>query len=108
MNRIQLALVAAYVAAGSVGAAYLAAIAFFVLNKSVPRNIAFDTWLRYWGAYSADPVQGPRLLLAAAIAAFIVGAAPVLAFVATGRSGRSLHGDARWASTAEIRRAGLL
>lgn len=108
MSLRRVALAAACIAVGIIVAAYIAGIAFFVLGKAMPRGIGLDTWLRYWEAYSGDPVQRHRLLLAAAIAVAFVFAAPLLAVAAMTRSGRSLHGDARWASAAEIRKAGLL
>ena len=108
MNRRHLALVAAWLVVGAVAAAYIAGAAFYILNKTVPSGISFDTWLRYWDAYSDDPQQRRHLLRAAAIAGAAVVAAPLLAIAAMNRSSRSLHGDARWANAAEIREAGLL
>lgn len=108
MNRVQIALVAAFVLLGAVGAAYIAGCAYFLISKAMPAHIEIDTWLRYWDAYSYDPIQRKRLLIAAAVSAIVVFVAPVIAIVAISKKDRSLHGDARWATHAEIRRAGLL
>lgn len=88
--------------------AYLAGYLFFLINKTIPHDIAFDTWLRYWNAYSDHPVQGKRLLITGIAAPTITIVLPlVFHFSHRGRP-RPLHGDARWATTAEIKQAGLL
>lgn len=108
MNRVQIAFVAAILVLGAVAAAYIAGCAFFLISKAMPVHIEIETWLRFWDAYSDDPIQRKRLLTAAAISVAIVFVVPAIAIAALSRKGRSLHGDARWATHAEIRRAGLL
>jgi type IV secretion system protein VirD4 len=109
MMVIKLILIVALSIAITLAGCYLAGAAYFVLSKSIPTDLAYGTWLRYWLAYRSNPVQRTRLLLAAAFAAGTVASAAVLLIVAAfkGKSA-SLHGDARWATTAEIRKAGLL
>ena len=108
MNRVQIAFVAALLLLGAVAAAYIAGWAYFIISKAMPAHIEIDTWLRYWDAYSDDQIQRKRLLTAAGISAIVVFVAPAIAIAALSQKGRSLHGDARWATRAEIRRAGLL
>lgn len=108
MSRLQVALVVAYILLGAIAAAYIAGAAYFIASKAIPRHIEIDTWLRYWDAYSDDPIQRKRLLIAAVGALLIVLGIPLFAIAAMARNGRSLHGDARWASHGEIRKAGLL
>lgn len=108
MTRAQIIFGAICLVAGTVAAFYLAGWLYFIVSKAAPVGIGMDTWLRYWDAYSGDAIQRRRLLLAMALALAAVVAIPLIAFVSQSRTGRSLHGDARWATRAEIRRAGLL
>ena len=98
----------AFLTVAIVASAYLAGYLFFLTNKTIPHDIAFDTWLRYWNAYSGHPVQGKRLLISGIAAPALTIILPlVFHFSHRGRP-RPLHGDARWATAAEIRQAGLL
>lgn len=108
MSRTRFVLALLYLVAGALAATYLAAFFYFVLCKAMPHNIGFDTWLRYWDAYGEVALQRKRLLTAAAAAAMVVFGIPAVAIITLARTGRSLHGDARWATHAEIRKAGLL
>lgn len=108
MNRMRFALAGAYLLIGAIAAAYLAGCLYFILSKAMPNNIELDTWWRYWDAYAADAAQRKRLLTAAVLAAGVVFLIPLAAMFTLVQSGRSLHGDARWATRAEIRKAGLL
>ena len=108
MNRAQFVVIAAYIPLGALAATYIAGGAYFLISKAMPHHIEIDTWLRYWNAYSGDPIQRKRLLIAAAVSAVLVIGGPLMAIAALARNHRSLHGDARWATHAEIRKAGLL
>jgi len=101
-------IVIAYVLAAAVGTCYLAAGIFFLLNKTVPHVIEFDTWYRYWGLYGSDGLQGKRLVHSALAALGIAYLAPLVMVASSLHRRRSLHGDARWATDAEIRKADLL
>ncbi|MDQ1829837.1 hypothetical protein [Massilia scottii] len=104
-----IAVVLVYIIVGFFAAQYIAGGAYFIVNKTMPADIAIDTWMRYWEAYGDDPVQHKKLMMAAGIAAIVVYVAPLLlVLLATRGQSRSLHGDARWASASEIRKAGLL
>jgi type IV secretion system protein VirD4 len=108
MTRAQILFCAIYLVAGTVAACCLAGWLYFVLSKAAPAATGVDTWLRYWDAYSTDGSQRKRLLFAMALALAAVFVIPVIALASRSRAGRSLHGDARWATRAEIRKAGLL
>ena len=108
MTRAQIIFGAVYLVAGTVAACYLAGWLYFILNKVAPTGIDIDTWLRYWDAYSGDPTQRKRMLIAMAFALAAVFVIPLIALASQARAGRSLHGDARWATRADIRKAGLL
>lgn len=109
MSRTKIAtIMVAYLAVGAIAACYIAGCAYFVASKAIPHDISINTWYRYWDAYSHDPVQRKRLQIAASAAGLIVVGAPLTVLVALAREKRSLHGDARWASHTEIRKAGLL
>lgn len=108
MRRAQIIFGVVYLVVGTAAACYLAGWLYFVLSKAAPVGIGVDTWLRYWDGYSGEAVQRKRLLLAMALALAAVFLIPLIALASQARAGRSLHGDARWASRAEIRKAGLL
>jgi len=88
-------------------AVYLSAVIFLLLNKANPRQAEFDSIVRYWHLY-ADDAQLRKKLLASMV---VSGVALLIvlpgAFIAAARPRRALHGDARFASPAEVARAGL-
>lgn len=88
--------------------ACLAGQLYFLLNKILPQEFSLDTWYRYWLAYHGHPRQHDRLLTAAIAAPLLVFGLPLAACISHAKPARSLHGDARWARTSEIRQAGLL
>jgi type IV secretion system protein VirD4 len=98
---------ATYLALAACMAPYLAGAIYFVSNKRMPIHIGWNTWVNYWSIYHLDALQHPRLVLSAALALIIVLVLPVVATFASLGKRRSLHGDARWANDAEIRKAGL-
>lgn len=88
--------------------AYLAGCAYYLLHRTVPRHVGLDTWYRFWLAWASEPAERRRLIAAALIGAGTVLLIPLWLLIERNRSRSSLHGDARWASSAEIREAGLL
>lgn len=111
MNGKTVAIVVAvlvYITLGFFAAEYIAGGAYFLVNKTMPADITTDTWLRYWSAYADDPVQHKRLQLSAIVAGILVYVVPLFIVAAARGQTRSLHGDARWATAGEIRKAGLL
>ncbi|ESQ79280.1 type IV secretory system conjugative DNA transfer family protein [Asticcacaulis sp. YBE204] len=100
--------IAVYVLAGIPATLWLAGAAFFAFHKTWPENITLSTWPDYWRAYGeATPQRKPlQVSILAAIGAVYVVPGFVLAEVLSGPK-RALHGSARFAATAEIRKAGL-
>ncbi len=88
-------------------AVYLAGVLFLILNKANPAQARFASIVAYWNLYADDSRLRKKLLIA--IAASGTGLLIVLpaALVAAARPRRALHGDARFASAAEVGRAGL-
>jgi len=91
----------------SAAAVYLSAVIFLLLNKVHPRHAQFDSIAVYWEAYADDPKR--RRQLVASVAASGVALLLVLPFslIVAARKPRPLHGDARFATAAEVQRAGL-
>jgi type IV secretion system protein VirD4 len=91
----------------SCAVSYVSAALFLLLSKADPRQATLTSVFDYWHWYSADPMLRKKLI--ASISASGVGLLIVLpAAAAAARRGRALHGDARFASLAEVRNAGLL
>lgn len=88
-------------------AVYLSGVLFLVLNKADPRQAQFASILDYWPLYADDARLRRRLQLAIGVAG--VGLLVLLpaSLVVAAQPRRALHGDARFASEAEVRRAGL-
>jgi type IV secretion system protein VirD4 len=89
-------------------ALYLSAVLFLVLNKADPRQARFTSIAHYWQLYADDPALRKKLLASMGLCG--IGLLVVLpaALVAAARPRRALHGNARFASLAEVRGAGLL
>jgi type IV secretion system protein VirD4 len=89
-------------------AVYLAGALFLVLNKANPGQARLGSIVHYWHKYADD--AGLRKKLIGSIAASALGLLVVLpgALWAASRQRRSLHGDARFANTGEVARAGLI
>ncbi|MBN9202994.1 type IV secretory system conjugative DNA transfer family protein [Methylibium petroleiphilum] len=88
-------------------AVYLSGVLFLVLNKANPKQAQFTSIVRYWDLYADDAQLRKKLQLA--IGASGIGLLILLpaGLVAAARPRRALHGDARFASPAEVDRAGL-
>ena len=85
---------------------YLSGALFLVLNKANPTQARFGSIVRYWQLYAQDPPLRKKLIAAIAISSGLQVVLPV-ALVAATRPRRRLHGDARFATTAEVARSGL-
>jgi type IV secretion system protein VirD4 len=98
--------VAGYIAL-ALAAFYLAGVLFLVLNKADPRQAHFASIVHYWDLYAGDAQLRGKLQLAIGVSG--VGLLVLLpaGLVAAARPRRALHGDARFASPAEVDRAGL-
>ena len=87
-----------------VAVAYLGAYFFLLFLKLAPTQASPLTLPRYAYYYWGNPAVRSRLIGAGALALAIVGG---MALIAVLPKRRSLHGDARWATARQIRRAGL-
>jgi type IV secretion system protein VirD4 len=86
---------------------YLSAVLFLVLNKADPRQARFTSIGHYWTLYADDPRLRKSLIASMLVSG--VGLLIVLpaALISAARPRRALHGDARFATAAEVERAGL-
>jgi len=90
------------------GALYLSGALFLVLCRANPAQARIDSVFLYWRLYGDDTILRKKLQVAIAVSCggMLIGL-PV-ALVAASRTRRSLHGDARFATAAEVERSGLL
>jgi type IV secretion system protein VirD4 len=88
-------------------AVYLAGVLFLVLNKANPKQAQFASIVHYWDLYADDPQLRKKLQLAIGVSGIGLLILLPAGLVAAARPRRALHGDARFASPAEIDRAGL-
>jgi type IV secretion system protein VirD4 len=100
-----------FACAGLVGlacsAVYLSAVVFLLLNKADPKQARFTSIAHYWQLYAEDAALRKKLLVSMGLCG--IGLVVVLpaALVAAARPRRALHGDARFATAAEVSRASL-
>jgi type IV secretion system protein VirD4 len=88
-------------------AVYLAGVLFLVLNKANPQQATWGSIVHYWQLYADDAALRSKLLVAMVMSGVALLIALPGALVAAVRPRRALHGDARFATAAEIARAGL-
>ena len=88
-------------------AVYLAGVLFLVLNKANPKQAQFASIVQYWSLYADDAQLRKKLQLAIGVSGIGLLILLPAGLVAAARPRRALHGDARFASPAEIDRAGL-
>lgn len=89
-------------------AMYLSGVLFLLLNKANPAQARLASVVRYWQLYADVPPLRKKLQLAIGVPAGALLVALPLAMLLSGRRPRSLHGDARFATAAEVQRSGLL
>lgn len=94
-------------AALACAAVYLAGVLFLVLNKANPKQAQFASIVHYWGLYADDAQLRKKLQLAIGVSGIGLLILLPAGLVAAARPRRALHGDARFASPAEVDRAGL-
>lgn len=98
---------AAFYIALCCAAVYLAGVVFLLLNKADPRQAHFTSIAQYWDLYADDARLRKKLELAIGVAGFGLLVLLPGVLVAAARPRRALHGDARFANTSEVDRAGL-
>lgn len=88
-------------------AVYLSGALFLVLNKANPKQAQFASIVHYWDLYADDAQLRKKLQLAIGVSGIGLLILLPAGLVAAARPRRALHGDARFASPAEVDRAGL-
>jgi type IV secretion system protein VirD4 len=89
-------------------AVYVAGVLFLLINKADPRQAGWGSIVSYWRLYADDAVLRQRLLASITLSGLgLLVIFPGVLFAAA-RPRRALHGDARFASAAEVARAGLI
>ncbi|MFG6433017.1 type IV secretory system conjugative DNA transfer family protein [Roseateles sp. LYH14W] len=88
-------------------AVYLAGVIFLLLNKANPAQARFPSIVSYWRLYADDPPLRKKLQIAIGAASGGMLILLPAALVTAARQRRPLHGDARFATPAEVSRAGL-
>ena len=92
----------------SFAAIYLAGVLFLALNKANPRQAQWTSIAHYWQLYADDAALRKKLVASMAVSGLgLLVLLPGALFVAA-RPRRALYGDARFANTTEITRAGLI
>jgi len=94
-----------FVALGYAGY-YLAGVLFLIFNKANPTQARPGSIVRYWHFYADDTGQRKKLVAAIALPCVLQVVLPA-ALIAAARPRRRLHGDARFASPAEVAASGL-
>jgi len=89
---------------------YLAGILYYLANKTNPfPEVNLTTWGYYWDLYAHNvPAQKKKLQGALIAALFITFVLPALVIASLFNKKQSLHGDARFATTKEIQKSGLM
>ncbi|MGL4576756.1 MAG: type IV secretory system conjugative DNA transfer family protein, partial [Burkholderiaceae bacterium] len=101
-------LVLLWLGAGAWALRFVAGGLYLAVHKTDPRQVEASTWSEYWASYQDDPKEKKRLQVSMGLAGFgLFGLPLILILIALSKS-RSLHGDARWATHAEVKQAGLL
>lgn len=110
MNRkalfIALAIVA-YCTAAFFAACWVAGNAYFILNKTWPDGVTVHTWRMYWDMYANVPLQRKFLKLSALVAGILLYGVPFVIAASVVTKVRDMYGKARFATSAEIQKAGL-
>ncbi|MGM9484894.1 type IV secretory system conjugative DNA transfer family protein [Roseateles sp. NT4] len=88
-------------------AIYMSGVLFLLLNKANPSQAYFASITSYWQLYSGDPPLRRKLLVAIGTSGACLLVLLPAGLVAAARQRRPLHGDARFATAAEVTRAGL-
>lgn len=88
------------------GAMTVAGATFLMLNRANPLQARPGSIAAYWQHYAGRPAQRSRLVASSGFAALLLLVVTGCAWAAA-RPKRQLHGDARFATPAEVSRAGL-
>lgn len=101
-------LVGAAYTATALAASYLSGVSFLVLNKANPAQAGLFSINQYWRWYSDDPLLRKKLVVSIGASAGVMPTVLTGALIAATRPHRRLHGDARFATPAEVAASGLI
>ena len=87
---------------------YVSAVLFLLLHHVDSRQAELDSIVRYWDLYKGNARLRKEMVGSMLLSALAFGVALPAATIAAFRRSRPLHGAARFATSAEIARAGLL
>jgi len=94
----------------TVGIVWLAGFFFILFCKANPfgaKKVNFSTWWTYWHYYKGVHVIAKRLIVSGIVSVVICYGTLIALIINALRDDRPLHGDARFAKTDEIEKAGL-
>lgn len=94
---------AAYGTAGT----WASGAAFLAFNKNDPRRAKPLSLVRYWSEYGEDEKMRKKLVGSMALGYGVPAAATAALYISM-QTRRSAHGNARWATPAEVMRSGLM
>ena len=100
-------IVAGWLGVAAFGLPYAAGGIYLAVHKTDPRTVQATTWGEYWDSYKEDPKEKKRLQASMGGAAFLLFGLPLILILVAMSKSRSLHGDARWATTSEAQGAKL-
>lgn len=89
---------------------YLSGVFYYLANKTNPfGEVNLSTWGYYWDLYAQTVPEQKKKLQGAVIAAVVVTfIVPAIVIASLFNKEQSLHGEARFATSAEIKKSGLL
>ena len=97
-----------YLVVGAIACLYLAGALLFLLNKTMPTDLRWDTWWTALQAIEHYPTIEKNVWFSMTAALVLIFVALPLTVAAHSRKDRALHGDARFATPAEVRKLGLM
>jgi type IV secretion system protein VirD4 len=87
---------------------YVAGGIYLISHKASPMQVQSGTWSMYWSQYQDDRKEKKRLQASMGFSVFLLFGLPLILIIIANSKARSLHGEARWANTSEVKEAGLL
>jgi type IV secretion system protein VirD4 len=100
-------IVALWLGLGAFAVRYVAGGIYLGIHKVDPRTAQMETWSEYWASYQDDKKEKKRLQFSMGASVFLIFGLPLIVILVALSKSRSLHGDARWATTSEAQEAKL-
>jgi len=97
-----------WLVAGIVATLYIGGFLFLLFAKTNPLHAGLGTWWEYWSFYHHIPSVKKRLIIGMLIGLVVSFGIPPLVYAKLTEVRKTLFGEARFATIAEIRKAGLL